>query len=113
MCALPPKLHVLTCSYRSCYLRKLRECFIQRGTELLETLKPIATAEHSKCMLTLMNMAKTCENITRSKCKTHKIDLSHSPPLHDSISNATPYEFVSSGVIPALLGLIKVRKIKF
>ncbi|KAL5111802.1 E3 ubiquitin-protein ligase hecd-1 [Taenia crassiceps] len=69
---LHPLLESLTLSqrkalrtfYRSCYLQKLRECFIQRGTELLETLKPIVTAEYSECMLSLMNMAKVCETIT-------------------------------------------------
>ncbi|KAH9287078.1 E3 ubiquitin-protein ligase UPL3 [Echinococcus granulosus] len=93
--------------YRSCYLRKLRDCFIQRGTELLETLKPIVTAEYSKYTLTLMSMARTCENITKSECKTHKIELSQCPSLHDSISNATPYEVVTSELIPALLALFK------
>ncbi|VDK38813.1 unnamed protein product [Taenia asiatica] len=103
---------LLRTSYRSCYLRKLRECFIQRGTELLETLKTIATAGYSKCMLTLMNMTKTCESITKSECKPHKIELSQSPSLHDSISSATPYEVATSGVIPALLGLMKVANLE-
>ncbi|VDM31369.1 unnamed protein product [Hydatigera taeniaeformis] len=53
--------------------------------------------------------SKNCEYITRSDCNMYKTDLSQCPAFRDFMADATPYEVVASGVLPALLNLFEFR----
>uniref|UniRef100_A0A5K3EG23 TENS3 n=1 Tax=Mesocestoides corti TaxID=53468 RepID=A0A5K3EG23_MESCO len=90
------------------YLRRLRECLIQRGFEVLNVLKPYAITEPSSSMIALMNVAKSCTVIADSGNKSHEeLEVSWCPTILQCLAAATPYEIVSSGVVPAMLNCLK------